>query len=139
MTIKLTNHRLNLIHKHLERGDKVLMAAYMQVDVVTLSRYLNRKRNISIEHYCKILNFISLKLKENYCSLNDEIMTEKTIVRDNLMTQKDYSPYCGNDICKYCMPRTRWHSEKEQFICNCGWVSEFPLDFIERYKKKWHK
>lgn len=63
MTIKLTNHRLNLIHKHLERGDKILMAKYMQVDVVTLSRYLNRKRNISIEHYCKILNFISLKLK----------------------------------------------------------------------------
>lgn len=64
MNIKMTNRRLNLIHKHLERGDKVLMAKYMQVDVVTLSRYLNRARRIPSERYCKILNFISLKLKE---------------------------------------------------------------------------
>lgn len=44
-----------------------------------------------------------------------------------------YSPYCPQ--CSV-MPRTFFNGE--QFQCpNCGWVSQFPEDFIERYKNKW--
>lgn len=44
-----------------------------------------------------------------------------SIIRDNLMTQKGYSPYCGS-IGKRCsMPRTTFTGT--QFKCNeCGWV-----------------
>lgn len=66
-----------------------------------------------------------------------------TIVRKNLMERAGYSPYCGDKLCK---PRTmnspeRWPRTKfdgEQFVCSkCGWRSNFPVDFIERYKKRW--
>lgn len=66
-------------------------------------------------------------------------MAEETIVRENLMTREGYSPYCGNDRCRV-MPRTNWDSKRNQFVCpNCGWVSQFPDDFIQRYRAKWHK
>ena len=32
-----------------------------------------------------------------------------------------------------------WGSDKKQFTCKCGWVSQFPNDFIDRYVKKWGK
>lgn len=64
-------------------------------------------------------------------------MKENSIVRENLMTEKDYTPYCGHDRCLFRMPRTKWSALKQQFTCTCGWVSSFPKDFIERYKKKW--
>lgn len=58
-----------------------------------------------------------------------------SIVRDNLMTQPGYSPYCGNDKCRN-MPRTVFRGG--QFICKqCGWKSQFPADFIAQYKAKW--
>lgn len=64
-------------------------------------------------------------------------MTESSIVRENLMTQRGYVPYCGDDKCRLGMPRVKWDKNKEQFVCSCGWVSEFPKGFIERYKKEW--
>ena len=58
-----------------------------------------------------------------------------SIVRENLMTRPGYTPYCGNGHCS--MPRTNWTGE--QFKCPyCGWVSQFPADFIAEYKAKWH-
>ncbi len=67
---------------------------------------------------------------------------ELTIVRENLMTRKGYSPYCGNDKpwteqggCR--CPRTIFNGT--QFICpECGWKSSYPKDFIDRYKAKWN-
>jgi hypothetical protein len=63
-------------------------------------------------------------------------MTESTIVRENLMTQEGYRPYCGSlNGCDN--PRTSWNGE--QFVCPyCGWTSQFPNDFISRYKDKWN-
>lgn len=68
---------------------------------------------------------------------------ERNIVRENLMNIKHYTPYCGNispaRSPKGCNnPRTRFNGK--QFECpNCGWVSLFPEDFINRYKTKWGK
>lgn len=62
------------------------------------------------------------------------------IVRENLLKDINYSPYCGNNIArdlpKGCSnPRTKFNGE--QFICpKCNWTSSFPLDFIEIYKLK---
>ena len=61
---------------------------------------------------------------------------EVTIVRDNLIKDKEYRPYCGAERCKYHNPRTEWDKLLSQFICGCGWISAFPIDFIERYKNK---
>jgi len=68
-------------------------------------------------------------------------MTEETIVRENLMTQEGYTPYCGNNagrkIAGGCSnPRTKWNGG--QFRCTeCGWTSQFPFDFIKKYKVRW--
>ena len=68
---------------------------------------------------------------------------ELTIVRENLMNEKDYAPYCGNNTSRDEMsgcdnPRTKFNGE--QFVCpRCGWVSKFPADFVKRYKEKWGK
>lgn len=60
------------------------------------------------------------------------------IVRRNLMEVENYSPYCGN-ISKNCNnPRTRFNGEQFECPC-CGWVSQFPLEFIQEYKLKWGK
>lgn len=65
-------------------------------------------------------------------------MKELTVVRENLMNESGYTPYCGQG-CRI-MPRTVWNPNKNQFSCPCcGWTSSFPRDFIERYKQKWHK
>jgi hypothetical protein len=59
-----------------------------------------------------------------------------SIVRDNLMTRQNYAPYCGNADCRGLMPRSTFNGE--QFACRaCGWVSQFPSDFIAEYKAKW--
>lgn len=62
-----------------------------------------------------------------------------SIVRENLMTRPGYSPYCGGMDNRHCtMPRTRWTGE--QFKCPvCGWLSQFPAEFIAEYKAKWGK
>jgi hypothetical protein len=62
---------------------------------------------------------------------------ESIIVRINLMSQVEYLPYCGANFCSYHWPRVKWDNEKNQFTCACGWVSQFPDDFIQRYKSKW--
>ena len=58
-----------------------------------------------------------------------------SIVRENLLTRPGYAPYCGNFDCHLRMPRTRF--DGQQFVCACGWKSEFPADFIAEYKSKW--
>lgn len=60
-----------------------------------------------------------------------------SLVKNNLMKEKFYTPYCGSDNCSYGMPRTKWFSG--QFMCSCGWVSEFDAAFIKEYRKKWLK
>ncbi|HET8885567.1 MAG TPA: hypothetical protein VFM70_04350 [Salinimicrobium sp.] len=70
-----------------------------------------------------------------------------SIVRDNLMKEAGYSPYCGAELCKprytYPLKGERWPRTKfdgEQFTCpKCGWQSEFDKEFIEGYKNKWNK
>jgi len=59
-----------------------------------------------------------------------------SIVRKNLLTRQHYSPYCGNPNCR-TIPRTTF--DGQQFNCSrCGWRSEFPQDFIDKYKAKWN-
>ncbi len=58
-----------------------------------------------------------------------------SIVRENLMTREGYSPYCGNEHCRFHMPRTRYIGG--QFQCGCGWRSSFEGEFIEAYEAKW--
>jgi hypothetical protein len=58
-----------------------------------------------------------------------------SIVRDNLMNQPGYSPYCGDSHCRYRMPRTVF--DGAQFNCKCGWRSDFDAGFIGQYKAKW--
>ena len=62
---------------------------------------------------------------------------ENSIIRNNLMNEKGYTPYCGDDNCRKGMPRAKWDKEKEQFVCSCGWVSKIAPDFIKRYKERW--
>lgn len=65
----------------------------------------------------------------------------KSIVRSNLMQDKLYRPYCGNGLTygskiPCSAPRVKWDFKLNQFICpECGWVSQFPDDFIARYKE----
>lgn len=60
-----------------------------------------------------------------------------SIVRDNLMNEKGYSPYCGNDTC-FELPRTSFNGH--QFVCPCcSWKSSFDEQFIVEYKDKWNK
>jgi len=57
-------------------------------------------------------------------------------VRNNLLEDKYYTPYCGADMCNGRWPRTI--KAGEQFKCPvCSWVSQFPDDFIKEYKNKW--
>ena len=71
-------------------------------------------------------------------------MAEISIVRENLMTQRGYAPYCGSvfpghpNYHSCSSPRTQWNMNLSQLKCpECGWVSEFPEEFITRYKSKW--
>ena len=53
-----------------------------------------------------------------------------SIVRENLLTEKGYRPYCGDWNCKAGMPRAVF--KNDQFECRCGWRSEFEPDFIKK-------
>lgn len=72
-------------------------------------------------------------------------MTEISIVRENLMTIPHYTGFCGNQLPRNTKggcsnPRTSWNKHLEQFKCSeCGWVSQYPKEFIDRYKLKWNK
>lgn len=57
-----------------------------------------------------------------------------SVVRRNLMNQKDYTPYCGEQFCTKS-PRSFFNGE--QFECHsCGWTSEYDRDFIQLYIRK---
>lgn len=60
-----------------------------------------------------------------------------SLVKNNLMKEKFYTPYCGSDNCSYGIPRTKWFGG--QFMCSCGWKSDFDATFIQEYRKKWNK
>jgi len=70
---------------------------------------------------------------------------ENSVVRNNLMTKEHYTGYCGSELCEERSPaspdrwpRTIWNGS--QFYCpKCGWISQYPDDFIARYKKRWGK
>lgn len=56
-----------------------------------------------------------------------------SIVRENMLKQLGYVPYCGSDSCTILhWPRATFNGA--QFVCRCGWVSKFEPEFIERYK-----
>lgn len=58
---------------------------------------------------------------------------ELSVVRQNLLTQRGYAPYCGNEKCPRHWPRTEYRFG--QFECACGWRSEFEPTFIEKVQK----
>lgn len=63
-------------------------------------------------------------------------MTEST-VRRNLLNREGYTPFCGAENChKYHWPRTDFNGK--QFVCGCGWSSNFEQEFIQQYKNKWN-
>lgn len=64
-----------------------------------------------------------------------------SITRSNMLEDPNYTGYCGESWDKNCsMPRTEWDKELGQFKCPyCGWVSEFPREFMEYYRSKWNK
>ena len=53
-------------------------------------------------------------------------------VRQNIIKDKNYTPYCGNVNCRHNMPRTVFKAG--QFECRCGWRSEFEAEFINEYR-----
>lgn len=59
-----------------------------------------------------------------------------SIIRQNLLEDKTYRPYCGNKNCKYDMPRVEYNVKSNQFKCKCGWKSSFPKNFLLIYKNK---
>lgn len=60
-------------------------------------------------------------------------MCGDSIVRRNLLTRPNYSPYCGRvDKCPHYWPRTTF--DGEQFTCRCGFRTQMPADFIAFYK-----
>ena len=68
-------------------------------------------------------------------------------VRNNLMKQEGYAPYCMGVVrddsekgfhetsCATAMNRMVWNGQ--QFDCGCGSVTEFEDDFIQAYKDRW--
>lgn len=59
-----------------------------------------------------------------------------SIVRDNLMNERGYTPYCGAEKCDLHWPRTRFNGS--QFACRCGFETTFEPEFIAAYKAKWN-
>jgi len=54
-----------------------------------------------------------------------------SLVRENLLSRLNYTPYCGGERCRV-MPRAYFNGS--QFQCSsCGWVSKFEPEFIEAY------
>ncbi len=56
-----------------------------------------------------------------------------SIVQENLLTRRGYTPYCGADTCRLNWPRT--HYNGTQFACRCGWQSSFDSEFMKRYRE----
>ena len=51
-----------------------------------------------------------------------------------MLSVNRYTPYCGDNNCSKGMPRTKYDKDKKQFICSCGWQSEFDNDFMDAYE-----
>lgn len=61
-----------------------------------------------------------------------------SVVRNNLMYQQGYMPYCGlQSRCFFDWPRATF--DGQQFKCRCGWKSQYEPEFIAEYKAKWGK
>lgn len=59
-----------------------------------------------------------------------------SLVRNNLMRQLGYTPYCGREgKCFKRWPRTTFING--QFRCPCGWASQYEDSFIQEWKTKW--
>jgi hypothetical protein len=60
------------------------------------------------------------------------------IVRNNLMTDEGYTPYCGRDAkCSGRWPRMVFTGK--QFKCpSCGWETQYEPEFIKAYLEKWN-
>lgn len=56
-----------------------------------------------------------------------------SVVRNNLMSDPLYRPYCGRDFCW-----ARLNFDGEQFTCACGYRTQFPDEFIAEYVAKWN-
>lgn len=64
-------------------------------------------------------------------------MPEKTTVRQNMMKDKNYRPYCGqmSEFNNCSLPRVG-----KNFKCpECGFELVFEKEFFERYRAKWGK
>lgn len=62
-----------------------------------------------------------------------------SLIRNNLMYQKDYAPYCGNAYPVCHNPRAHWDEEEKSHKCTtCGWKPTFDQAFYQEYKAKWH-
>jgi len=60
------------------------------------------------------------------------------IIRENLLTEKGHTPYCGADHYIGRWPRLVF--DGSQFVCpSCGWTSQFDDELIIEYKAKWSK
>lgn len=55
-----------------------------------------------------------------------------SVVRRNLLSDPHYTPYCGNENCRHRWPRTTFNGS--QFVCRCGWASQFEAEFITQVK-----
>ena len=55
-----------------------------------------------------------------------------SIPRRNLLTVRNYEPYCGADVCSRGMPRVSF--DGRQFICECGWESSLGQEFLLFYR-----
>lgn len=58
-----------------------------------------------------------------------------SLVREKLMSEPFYTPYCGKEQCHAIWPRTFFNGE--QFQCQCGWKSQYEKEFIDQYVAKW--
>lgn len=63
-------------------------------------------------------------------------MTEDTIVRQNMIDDKNYRPYCMK--CSG-LQRMNIRLDNLQLQCpKCKSITQFPSDFVNRYKTKWN-
>ena len=72
---------------------------------------------------------------------NDLHPDDTDTVRRNMMQDVSYRSYCGSVFPGHpnyhtcSSPRMAWRVSLNQMQCpDCGWVTEFPADFIARYK-----
>lgn len=88
-------------------------------------------------------NHPSRLTEEQIKVIYDYNFDNSSIVRQNLLKDKEYRGYCGSELCKprkfHPMRGERWPRTVfnfNQFECpKCRWKSEYPKTFIELYRK----